>query len=160
MQILTTVALSPAAGAFDVTSSYLVEAVTERDGVTSVVPGTRWTNADEAQRAARGAMYALVAHLRRDLGADPDPAEVAALRTDPKALTVSWVAGEPCDETLVWRKSWRVVEDTTPRTVRPAVAMSCVAILAVRWWSGVYDVARGAMVDAGTAEALAPPEDP
>ncbi len=131
MLIQTAVALSLAAtaGAFETSCTYLVEAVTERDGVTTVTPGTRWTERAEAQRAAGSAFNALVAQLRRDLGPDAADYEVAALRPDASTLTVSWVAGEPGDETLVWRKSWRVTEDTTPRTVRPARPMSVHQIL-------------------------------
>jgi hypothetical protein len=126
MLVHTAVALtlSAAAGAFETSCTYLVEAVTERDGVTTVQPCTRWTDRAEAQRAAGSAFNTLVAQLRRDIGTDPDPIAVAALRPDASTLTVSWVVGEPGDETLGWRKSWRVVEDTTPRTVRAARPMS------------------------------------
>lgn len=93
--------------------------------------GTRWTDRVEAERAARSAFNTLVAQLRRDLGPDAAAYEIAALRPDASTLTVSWVAGEPGDETLVWRKSWRVTEDTSPRTVRAARPMTCAEVLTV-----------------------------
>lgn len=131
MLIRTALSVVPHADDFTAPVTYLVESVTERDGVTTVMPGTRWTDRDEAQRAAGSAFNTLVAQLRRDIGTDPDPIAVAALRPDASTLTVSWVAGEPGDETLVWRKSWRVTEDITPRTVRPARPMTCAEVLTV-----------------------------
>lgn len=129
MLIRAALAIAPHASDFTAAVSYLVESVTERDGVTTVIAGTRWTERAEAERAAAAKANELIAQLRRDMGPDAADYEVAALRIDRNAFAVSWVAGEPGDETLVWRKSWRVVEDTTPRTVRPAQPMSVHQIL-------------------------------
>lgn len=129
MLIRTALAIAPHADDFTAPVTYLVESVTERDGVTIVMPGTRWTDRAEAQRAAAAKANELIAQLRRDMGSEASAEEVAALRIDRNAFAVSWVVGAPGDETLVWRKSWRVVEDTTPRTVRAARPMTVHQIL-------------------------------
>lgn len=143
MQIKTALALDTRPGALTADVSYLVETGTWRapqgadvdsEGELAMTgeldaalvaaerpmtwqPGARWTDAAEAHADALKALRAIVSDLRDDTADDPMMA--AALRVDEATLTVSWVAGEPGDETLVWRRSWRVTTDTTPRTVRP-----------------------------------------
>lgn len=84
-------------------------------------PEARWSTADEAREDALSRLRAMVRGLRGEARYEGEAEMIdGCLRVDEDALTVTWVVGEPGDESVAWRRAWRVVEDATPRRVRPA----------------------------------------